>query len=161
MEFSSLGSLALHFATAAAAEVASLEHGLEVCAQRIEATAKAEIGHYQSGIGPFPAWNDLAEATEAEKARKGYPADAPLEASGAMRDSVTHVRHGLEAVIGSTDPKLVYHEFGTPHITPRPVMGPAVLRNKEFIRRTIGKAAVQGLIGGRVIHAALGYDSST
>ncbi len=161
MEFSSMGALALHLASAAAAEVACLEHGLEVCARRVEETARAEIGHYQQGIGPFPEWNELAESTEAEKSRKGYRADAPLEASGEMRDSISHVRHGLEAVIGATDPKMVYQEFGTQRIPPRPVMGPAVLRNREFIRRTIGAAAVEGLVGGRLIHAALGYNSLT
>lgn len=160
MEFNSLNSLALHFAAAAAAEVACLEHGLELCARRVEAVAKAEIGHYQQGIGPFPGWNDLAESTEESKAKHGYPANAPLEATGEMGDSITHVRNGLEAVIGATDPKMFYHEFGTPRIPPRPVMGPSVLRSREYIRRTIGAAAVEGLIGGRLIHAALGYDST-
>lgn len=91
----------------------------------------------------------------------GYPADAPLEATGQMRDSISHKTHGLEAVIGSTDPKMVYHEFGTAKMPARPVMGPAVFRNKEFIRRTIGTAAVEGIVGGRLIHAALGYNFSS
>ncbi|MGF6154035.1 hypothetical protein [Pseudomonas fluorescens] len=159
MEFKSLGSLALHFAQAAVAEIASLEHGLEVCAKRLEETMKAEIGHYQPGIGPFAEWAELADSTEESKAAKGYPAESPLKASGEMGDSFHHERHGLEAIIGSTDPKMVYHEFGTIKMPPRVVVGSAVLINKEFIRRTLGKAAIEGLIGGRLIHAALGYGS--
>ncbi|MDY7559965.1 hypothetical protein QN366_04815 [Pseudomonas sp. CCC3.2] len=158
MEFHSLQSLALHMATAAVAEIAALEHGLEKCAKRIEKTAKDEIGHYQSGIGPFAAWAPLADSTETRKAEKGYPADSPLLATGEMRDSITRKTHALEAVVGSTDPKMVYHEFGTPKIPPRPVLGPALLRNKEFIKKTIGHAAVSGLIGGKSIHSSLGYD---
>jgi phage gpG-like protein len=139
--------------------LASLQAGLETCAVKVEQTAKAEIGHYQAGIGPFPAWADLADSTEEHKAKMGYPSDAPLEATGEMRDSITHTNHALEAVIGSTDPKLVYHEFGTLKMPARPVMGPAVLRNKEYIRRVLGLATVTGLIGGSAIHASLGYDS--
>ncbi|MBC8786517.1 HK97-gp10 family putative phage morphogenesis protein [Pseudomonas fluorescens] len=159
MEFNSLGSLALHLAAQETALLASLNAGLEKCAKKVEQTAKAEIGHYQAGIGPFPAWAALAESTEEQKAKMGYPSDAPLLASGAMQGSVTHTTSVLEAVIGSTDPKMVYHEFGTPKMPARPVMGPALLTNKEFIRRTLGAATVAGLIGGSAIHAALGYDS--
>lgn len=159
-EFNSLGALAVHLAGQEIALLASLKAGLEKCAVRIEQTAKAEIGHYQAGVGPFPAWADLADSTEAHKARMGYPADAPLLATGAMQSSITHSTSILEAIIGSTDPKMVYHEFGTPKMPARPVMGPALLTNKEFIRRTLGAATVTGLIGGAAIHASLGYDAT-
>lgn len=160
MEFKSLGGLALHLAGQEVALLASLHAGLEKCANRVQKTAEAEIGHYQPGIGPFPAWADLADSTEERKAKMGYPSDAPLEASGEMGRSFSHVTHVLEAVIGSTDPKMVFHEFGTPKMPARPVMGPAVLRNKEYIRRVLGAATVAGLIGGSAIHASLGYDST-
>ena len=159
MEFKSLGALALHLAGQEVALLASLHAGLEKCAKKVEATAKAEIGHYQSGIGPFPAWAALADSTEEQKAQMGYPADSPLLASGAMQASITHTTGALEAVIGSTDEKMVYHEFGTSKMPARPVMGPALLTNKEFIRRTLGAATIAGLIGGQAIHTSLGYDS--
>lgn len=159
MDFKDLGSLALHLASQEVALLASLHAGLEKCAVRVEQTAKAEIGHYQAGIGPFPAWADLADSTEERKAKMGYPADAPLEASGEMGRSFSHVTHGLEAVIGSTDPKMFYHEFGTLKMPARQVLGPAVLRNKEYIRRVLGAATVAGLIGGSAIHRSLGYDA--
>lgn len=158
MEFNSMGSLALHLLAAEALVLKEMRDGLEACAVKIEATAKTEIGHYQPAAGPFAAWADLADSTEAEKARKGYPADAPLEASGAMRESITHKTETLETVIGSTDPKMVFHEFGTMKMPARAVMGPAVFRNKEYIRRVLGQAAVRGLVGGAPIHGSLGYD---
>ncbi|KAF1004102.1 MAG: hypothetical protein GAK36_00127 [Pseudomonas sp.] len=160
MDFKDLGSLALHMAGQEAALLASLHAGLEKCAKRVEQTAKSEIGNYQAGIGPFPAWAELADSTEEHKAKMGYPPDSPLLASGSMRASITHSTSILEAVIGSTDPKMVFHEFGTPKMPARPVMGPALLTNKEFIRRTLGAATVAGLIGGQAIHASLGYNSS-
>jgi phage gpG-like protein len=160
MEFKSLGSLALHMASQEVALLASLHAGLEKCAVRVEKTAKDEIGHYQPGIGPFPAWAELADSTEEQKSKNGYPAGSPLLASGEMQNSITHTTHVLEAVIGSTDKKMVYHEFGTLKIPARPVLGPAILRNKEYIRRVLGLATVTGLIGGSVIHPSLGYDST-
>ena len=157
-EFSNLGSLALHLAGQEVALLASLHAGLEKCAVRLETTMESEIGHYQPGIGPFAAWADLADSTEAQKARMGYPAAAPLEASGKMKKSFTHTTTALETVVGSTDPKMVYHEFGTPKMPARAVVGPALLSNKEYIRRVLGAATVAGLIGGSAIHASLGYD---
>lgn len=160
MELNSLGSLALHLIAAEAMVLKEMQDGLEACAVKIEATAKAEIGHYQSSVGPFPAWADLADSTEAEKARRGYPADAPLEATGGMRESITHKTETLDTVIGSTDPKMVFHEFGTMRMPARAVMGPAVFRNKEYIRRVLGQATVRGLVGGSRIHGSLGYDQN-
>jgi phage gpG-like protein len=159
MHFNSLGALALHMAAQEVALLASLHAGLEKCAKKVEKTARDEIGHYQSGIGPFPAWADLADSTEEQKSKNGYPAGAPLLASGDMQGSITHTTHTLEAVIGSTDEKMIYHEFGTLKIPARPVMGPAILRNKEYIRRVLGMATVTGLVGGSMIHASLGYNS--
>jgi hypothetical protein len=160
MEFKNLGSLALHLAGQEVSLLASLHAGLEKCAVRVERSAKDEIGFYQDGIGPFPKWEALADATEAAKSLAGYPMDAPLLASGDMQKSISHKTHALETVIGSTDEKMFYHEFGTPRMPARPVMGPAVLRNKEYIRRVLGMATVSGLIGGMAIHKSLGYDST-
>lgn len=160
MDFKNLGSLALHLAGQEVALLASLHAGLEKCAVKVQKTAEEEIGHYQSGIGPFPAWADLADSTEEQKAKMGYPSDAPLEASGAMGRSFSHSTSPLETVIGSTDEKMVYHEFGTLKMPARPVLGPAILRNKEYIRRVLGMATVSGLIGGSAIHASLGYNST-
>lgn len=148
MEFSDLAKLAAHFATLHNAQVKSLEYALDKCAERIENTAKEEIGHYQSAVGPYPAWAQLAESTEEQKAKDGYPANSPLLASGEMQKRIQREVVGLTAIIGSTDKKLVYHEFGTIRIPPRPVMGPAAYRNKDFILKTVGHAAVVGIVGG-------------
>lgn len=160
MDFKDLGSLALHMAGQEAALLASLHAGLEKCGKQLVSTMKAEIGHYQPGVGQFAAWADLADSTESHKAKMGYPADAPLEATGEMRDEFTHEVSVLECIAGSKDPKMVYHEFGTPKMPSRAVVGPALLTSKEFIRRTLGAATVAGLIGGQAIHASLGYDST-
>lgn len=144
--------------------VRALEHskkGLEKAAILLKNTCKQEIGVYQRGAGPFEAWDLLADATEADKARQGYPLDAPLERTNALRASFKHEIEGdgWSAIVGSTDPVLVYHEFGTSKMPPRPVLGMALYRNLERIQRLIGDSVTQGFVGGEVIHPSLGYDT--
>lgn len=149
---------ALQFAALDVALHESMKNGLEEAARRIAETAKDEVGHYQPSVGPFNKWDDLADSTEADKARKGFPADAPLERTGGFRDSWQFEVDGLEAVVGSKDGKAPWFEFGTTRMPPRPVLGPAVIHNGNFIRRIIGKAAIEGFTKGHAIHPSLGYD---
>lgn len=159
--FASLGALATHLAFKGAAMATVLHQGLDRVAAKIERTAKSEIGHYQPTRGPFPEWAPLAESTEDEKARLGFDAGAPLLRTGELRDSISHETHGLEAVIGSTDERMVFHEFGTSKMPARPVLGPAGFRNKRAIERIIGTALLTGFIGADQIHPSLGYDFTT
>lgn len=149
---------ALQFAALDIAIRKGMEDGLEEVAKRIEQTAKDEIGHYQPAIGGFSEWAQLAESTEADKARKGFEPNAPLERTGQFRDSWEHKTEGLEAVIGSKDERAPFFEFGTSKMPPRPVLGPAVAINGNFIKKIIGRATVNGFVGGAAIHHSLGYD---
>lgn len=156
-EFSSFAGFATHLMAMEAAVKTAEHHSLKKVAQLVEDTAKAEIGHYQAAVGPFPAWAPLAESTEEQKAAKGYPAGAPLLGTGEMRDNITHQVEGEVAVIGSPDERMVYHEFGTSKMPPRPVLGPAVFSNKAKIEKIIGKAVVAGLLGGQVVAGSSEY----
>lgn len=147
-EFLSLGALAEHLLTAEVMDVPTIKRGLTLCVEAIEATAVAEIGHYQDAIGHFPAWEPLAQSTEDEKARLGYPTDAPLLREGDLRDSFRHEVEKHEATVGSIDEVMLYHEFGTSKMPPRPVLGPALLHNAEHIQKLIGNAAVSVFVGG-------------
>lgn len=157
-DFASPLEFSLHLAELSH-RIEKIEHtALEKCALLIEKDAKAQIGFYQPAVGPFQDWAELAESTEAEKARKGYLLDAPGLREGDMRDSIKHEVEGREAVVGSEDEKLEWFEFGTPKQPPRPVIGPAAFRNKENIQKILGAAAVEGITGGQLIHSSLGYD---
>jgi phage gpG-like protein len=158
MEFDSMADLAHHLMQETVGGLTQVKKGLEAAAVLLEETAKEEIGHYQEAIGPFDSWAPLAESTEARKAAKGYPPDSPLLATGAMRDSITHETESWEATVGSTDPKMVYHEFGTARIPPRPVLGTALYKKLAKVQKLIGNAAVSGFVGGDPIHPSLGYD---
>jgi HK97 gp10 family phage protein len=158
MEFESVALFAEHLLTLEVAIEATTHRALEKAARVVEKDAKGQIGTYQDAVGPFQDWALLADSTEAEKARLGYPADAPLLRDGTLRDSIEHEVEGNEAVIGSKSDVAEYQEFGTKTIPPRPFMGPAVFKNKEKIQRILGEALVEGLIGGAKVHSLLGYD---
>jgi phage gpG-like protein len=157
-EFESMADFSTHLVKMVAAEAIALHRGLDKAAQLIENTAKAEIGHYQEAAGPFQDWAQLADSTEAEKARLGYPSDAPLLRTGGLRDSIQHETEGFEAIIGSTDPVMEWQEFGTNTIPPRPVIGPAAFTTQEKVQEILGAAVVNGFVGSDVIHPSLGYD---
>ena len=161
MNFDSLGAFAAHLLTLQASEAVALHRGLERVAEAVEQSAKAEVGFYQPRVGPFDAWDPLADSTEQEKARLGYEPDAPLLRKGDLRDSYGHQVTALEAIIGSPLMEAVWQELGTPTIPPRAVLGPAALHNKERIERILGAAAVEGLLGGEAIHRTLGYAFDT
>ena len=155
MNFNSLAELAAHLLAAEIALKRAEHNMLKKAALLIEREAKGEIGFYQPDVGPFPAWAQLAESTEASKAAKGYPGGAPLLASGDMRKNITHEIHGQEAVIGSPDEEAIYHEFGTSKMPPRPIFGPAVYKNLEKLHFMMGTEVVAGIIEGK---AATGGD---
>jgi len=157
----SLAAMALEVVALEAGMVPILHRGLEKIAGKIERTAKSEIGSYQPAVGPFDAWPELAESTEEDKAKQGYPAGAPLLRDGDLRDSYEHQTEGLVALIGSDDDVAVFHEFGTSKMPARPVLGPAAFRNKDVIQKLVGAALVAGIVGEDQVHAALGYDFKT
>lgn len=145
----------------AALEVAlhrRLADGLKEVAESIVQTAKDEIGFYQPAVGPFQDWAPLAESTEADKARKGFPQEAPLLRTGEFRETWEHEVRGFEAVVGSKDKRAPWFEFGTVNMPPRPVLGPAVIHNEHTLRRILGHAAVTGITEGTAVHKSLGYD---
>ena len=132
--------------------------GLEKSLVLIEKDAKKQIGHYQGQVGEFPAWAPLAASTEAEKARLGAPLGAPLLRHGGLYASFEHqLLSDTEGVVGSTDPTLIFHEFGTSKMPPRPVMGPAVVKNRARIQQILGRAIVEGILSGEVMHGGAEY----
>lgn len=157
-DFNSLAAFASHLMRLEVTEALALHHGLEVVAARVEKDARDEIGHYQQAAGAFPAWQQLADSTEKEKARLGYPQDAPLLRIGNLRDSISHEVGALEAIVGSPDEVLVYQEIGTQHIPPRPVLGPALYHNQKMVQKVLGAALASGLLGHQKITPNLGYD---
>jgi len=157
-EFKSLAEFSLQLVEASAKESLALHLGLDAVAAHVQKKAKDEIGHYQQAVGHFPAWEELAESTKADRLTQGYTENDPGLRSGEMRNSVERQVDGHEALIGSNDQDLVWFELGTEKQPPRPVLGTAVEYSHDYIRRTLGGAAVAGMLGEASIPAQLSYD---
>lgn len=155
-EFQDMSSMLMHFVQLEASLRTAEKRGLERCAQLVEKTAKDEIGYYQPEVGSFPAWAQLADSTEKQKEAMGAPLGAPLLRTGELYASIQHETTDKEAVIGSTDPVMEFHEFGTSKMSPRPVMGPALFVNRKKIQKILGAAILEGVLGGQVVDAG-GY----
>ncbi|CCD29934.1 Putative bacteriophage-related protein [Candidatus Glomeribacter gigasporarum BEG34] len=145
--FGSLAAFAAHLVKLEVDVARAAHRGLESAAIAVEKTAKNQFGHYPRAIGDFEQWPPLKEATKADRVRQGYSPDEPLLRSGALRDSITHEVRGLDAVIGSEHEVMVHQELGTSTIPPRPVLGPAALRNRRKIQRMLGHAAASAIAG--------------
>lgn len=150
-DFEDIGQFISHLAVVEGMVKHRMAQGLEKALVLIETDAKEQIGHYQPEVGPYSAWAPLTPGTEAEKAREGAPAGAPLLRHGALYASFQHeVISPEEGIVGSTDPTMVFHEMGTDKMPPRPVMGPALYKNRERIQQILGRAIVEGIIGGEL-----------
>lgn len=133
MEFQSFGAFGLHLTKLALAGEAVTHHIAAEGAKVIQADAKARIGSYQDGVGPFPAWANLAEATVDDRLSKGFTPDDPLLRTGGMRESIGVTVEGNVAAIGSASEIALYQEQGTATIPPRPFLGPAGFNSKESV----------------------------
>ena len=91
------------FFAAVGREFVGYQDELEAAATILEKQAKDLIGV------PQPEWAPLAPAT---LERKGG-VNTPLLETGEMRDSITHNADAHEAHVGSNNPKLNWHEFGS------------------------------------------------
>ena len=150
-EFGSFGEFANFLDTIVQSNLAKVP-ALEIAAQMVEKEAKVEIGTYQrTNMGPFTKWAELTPFTKRERIRLGYNGNDPLLRSGDLRDSISHDTDasGLEAVIGSTDQRMVYLELGTKWIAPRSVLGLAAYRKQK---------AIVKLVGGMYVAAMLNVD---
>lgn len=124
---------------------------LERAAIIIEVEAKESLGTYQSDSGPFPAWQELADATKADRVAQGYPENEPELRSGALRDSIEHTVLTHSAEIGSDEPVMEFQELGTAHMPARSILGGAAARKTDAVLEELGESIYASLImqGGR------------
>jgi hypothetical protein len=130
---SGLAQLAAWLRAAAAAMPEELRVAAAEGGAAAAAAAKAIMGSYPSGEGPFWEWPELKGSTQARREQLGYTRNDPLVMSGGLRDTITHrvEEHGF--AIGSPDPKIVFSEHGTRNEEPRPALGRGVYEARHDI----------------------------
>jgi HK97 gp10 family phage protein len=159
-EFKNIESFVEHLTATIIAEELAAKHAVSKCAKIVEKCAKRKIGEYQEQAGPFIAWQELADSTKADRARKGFPENDPLLRTGEMRESIGHAVSidGMEAQIGSNSEIAVFQEVGTSRMPSRSFLGGAMADKLPEIKEIIGAALVGALIGKNVTAALLGEE---
>ncbi|RKR46317.1 hypothetical protein [Paraburkholderia sp. BL17N1] len=137
-EFKSFGAFAAHLERLALESAEVKHHAVDRAAEEIQKTAQGLIGEYQHGVGPYPAWEELADSTQAERSRLGYSENDPGYRDGKMQRSIRRTASSSEAEVGSNDQNLVWFDLGTTKQPPRPVLGPAAIHSRERVKRIIG-----------------------
>lgn len=146
-EFSSFGAFAKHLEKLALEGPAVTHHILDKSAEEMQKTAQGMIGEYQDAVGPYPAWEELADSTKAERARLGYSENDPGYRSGEMQRSVQRHVEADEAAVGSNDQHLVWFDQGTTKQPPRAVLGAAAIHSKPRVTKIIGTTMFAWLAG--------------
>jgi hypothetical protein len=142
--FSPLEFAAKLMAMGAVLDVAEEVAIAESCAMLTE-TAKDLIGV------PKAEWPPLAPSTLARKDN----VNTPLLETGEMRDSIHWNSDAHEGYVGSDNMKLVWQEFGTSRIPPRPVLGLAFTRKEDEVHKIAEKAVGEAVAGLGEIFGAL------
>lgn len=146
-EFKSFGAFALHLERLAATSGEVKHHILDKAGEEVQKTAQRMIGDYQQAVGPYPAWEELADSTKAERSRLGYSENDPGFRTGEMQRSVQRTVSSEEMAVGSNDPHIVWFDQGTPKQPPRPVFGPAALHSMDRVKTIIGATAFAWVAG--------------
>ena len=132
-EFNGFGLFAAHLMRTAAIGEEVSHHITKEAAEIVQDDAQARLGIYQDHIGPFNAWEPLADSTVAERVNKGLTPNDPLVRTGDLRDTILITQQGGEAVVGSDSEIARYQEQGTERIPPRPFLGPAGFASRRRI----------------------------
>jgi hypothetical protein len=111
--FNSLGEFARFTSGLGLQKLAADVQGRSVVAHHLTKEVRDVIGDREK-LKPY-----LADSTVIERLEKGFSADETLLRTGELQRSIgwEHVSV-LTTVVASSDPKAVFHEFGTPR-TPR------------------------------------------
>lgn len=133
------------------AQAEGLTRGAEII--RHEAQHALGQDEWEPGEPFLSPWLPLADSTNRERERLGFPPDEPGLRTGDMRYSVDVSAGSREAVVGSNEDKAVWFERGTypdgaMHQPPRSFLGGAAFRTRERVVPAIVAPIVRVLAGG-------------
>jgi hypothetical protein len=154
-EFGSFGAFAEHLVVLAAAEMVAEKRALDKATKLLQREAKAKIGEYQPKAGSFAAWAELAESTQEERERLGYPANEPLLREGTLRNSIERQIEVGRGEVGSNSEIAEWMELGTSRAPPRSFLGSAAVENADKVVAIVGEEVTLTLAGEGVFRGAI------
>lgn len=123
---------------------ADLRDAAARCKPEIEVTLAAEMKRLGEIAAEMPGrphahWPPLADRTIEDK---GSAAE-PLLREGDLKASISGEADGFVGVIGSTDLKAKYHEFGTAKMPPRTIYAYVMTEHLDELKATFDALAVR------------------
>lgn len=146
MRFLPIELLAAKLGAAAITMDMANHRALERAAKIVADEAKNSLGTYQEAAGPFPAWEELAPTTKADRQAKGFSQNEPLLRTGELRDSIGYTVTDDTATIGATAPHAAFHELGTDSEPQRSFLGSAAYRKGDEVSQEIGATIITHII---------------
>lgn len=125
-------------------------------AKTIELCCVKVVGDIQSSMAHTARNTNVSYYTNNKKKahHPSLPGNPPAPDTGNLRNSIRYEMHDenkkIYGIVGSTqkDPDYaVYTEYGTTKMAPRPWLRPAMEKNNDWIRKSIGMAVARGLEG--------------
>jgi len=117
---------------------------IEAGCKMIRFEARRVIGSYDAK----PTWPQLAESTQRNREKKGFPANEPLLRTGDLRDSIEYqVISDHEGNVGSNLDIAVYQELGTSKMPPRPFLSTSAKKMGPEIAKMAGRATAARIAG--------------
>jgi phage gpG-like protein len=123
---------------------ADLRDAAARCKPVLEVTLAAEMKRLGEIAAEMPGrthshWPPLAESTVEDKGS----ASEPLLREGDLKASISGEADGFVGVIGSTDPKARYHEFGTSRMPPRVIYAHVLAEHLDELKATFDALAAR------------------
>ncbi len=145
-DFPSFEAFAAYLRTRIPAAVAAERLGFDAAGNMMAKAGRTMVGQEQEG------WAALKDDTVARKQAAGQTgrisATDPLYAKGELRDSFRYTVGQAGFIWGSTDPVMPFHEHGTMHMAPRPIVGPVMFKHgREAVDLVVNH--IMGAVAGR------------
>jgi hypothetical protein len=154
--FTSFLEAGIYVGTVLAAAVEEQHAALDHAAAVVQKEAKAIVGNYQDGAGPFAPWAELADSTKDDRVRQGFTENDPELRTGDLRDGIERrVLDGHTAVVGSDSDVMVYQELGTAKMPPRSMLGIAAVHKGEHVANILGEGVARALVGKKVVDGSI------
>lgn len=126
-----------------------LEKTIALCCDKVRSDIQDSMAHTARDTTKSYYTNNKTKAHH-----PSLPNNPPAPDTGNLRNSIRWELHNegkeVYGIVGSTqkDPDYaVYTEYGTTKMAPRPWLRPAMEKNNDWIRKSIGMAVARGLEG--------------
>ncbi len=127
----------------------SLTNTIKLCCEKVRSDIQYSMAHTERNTDVSYYTNNKTKAHH-----PSMPGNPPAVDTGNLRNSIRYEVHpeGKEVygIVGSTqkDPDYaVFTEYGTNKMAPRPWLRPAMIKNNDWIRKSIANAVASGLKG--------------